>query len=709
MLRLLLGLLLCNLLVPGYAQETRFFVPKELKQAYQEGTRAKNGAPGPNYWQNTVDYDIEVHFDPATRVIDGSEAVTFYNNSPEDLSTLIVRIYYDVFREGNPRASAVNPEDIGQGVQIDKLTINGQELDVSNPQEVQRSGTNLYIRLSEPLPSGESLSMNVDWEQKVTLTNRRTGTYDSTSFFVAYWYPQVAVYDDVFGWDDMDYSLQTEFYNNLANFDVRISVPKSFSVWATGRLQNPDEVLPEEQASRYQSALQASDETVHIIRAEDLNAGYQNRDTIWHFTAQEVPDFAFATSDHYLWDAATQRVEDRTVLIESIFPIDQAGNFPDLTQTQRKIMRHFSVDAPGVPYPYESFSTFIGLFGGGMEFPMMANNAGPGLGVTIHEMFHMYLPMYVRINERRYAFMDEGWAAYFDNLVEQRYFEEDPGYIYDMYKGGVQGTMGGYEDLPLITSTQFMDEYNYGYASYPLPAFFHSILHHYLGDERFFEAFQEYMRRWAKKAPTPYDFMYTIEDVTGEDLAWLWKPWFFEYGYADVSIADYNNGKLTVQNDGTRPLPLEIEILYQDSTTERITETAGVWKTGNTYTTKLPRAKDILAFSVNKSLADATSRNNFYPPLEERYQNMDINVQGLAGSYTVMGFNLKCYIEEEDGILKLRLPAAGLETYLEPKSATEFVSLGGDAEATFNVNDSGIAEGMTLLAFGYNLPAQKDN
>lgn len=690
------------------AQEDRFFVPKEIKTAYEEGTRSMNGAPGPGYWQNLVDYDIDVIFDPATRLIDGAETVTYTNNSPDDLTSIVVRTYYDVFRKGNIRNSPVNPEDIGEGTQIDRLVINGEEYNIDNPRQVQRSGTNMLILLSEPLLSGESLTMDVEWEQYVPLTNRRTGTYDSTSFFVAYWYPQMAVYDDVFGWDNMNYTLQTEFYNNLANFDVSITAPEDFTIWATGLLQNPEDVLPAEQLKRYQQALTATDETVNIIRAEDINAGYENAGTTWQFTAEEVTDFAFATSDHYLWDAATQRVADRDVVIESVFPIDQAGDFPDLTQIQRKIMRHFSEDIPGVPYPYEAFTTFIGLFGGGMEFPMMANNAGPGLGVTIHEMFHTYFPMYVRINERRFAFMDEGWAAYVDNLVEKRFFEEEPGYIFDMYKGGVQGVIGSYSDLPLITSTQFMDDSNYGYASYPLPAFFYSILHHYLGDERFLQAYRTYIRRWAKKAPTPYDFIYTFEDVTNEDLSWLFKPWFFEFGYPDVAIASYKKGKLEVENTGTRPMPLQIEVTYQDGSTDVITETAGVWKEKSAYKTKIKDYKNMASFTVNKSLADLTTLNNFYPPLSNRYQEEGIAINEIVGSYTVMGFNLKVMMEEEEGVLKLVIPAASFESYLAPGAADEFDSLDGSAKVTVNRDDAGTVTGMTVEAFGYNLPAVKD-
>ena len=689
------------------AQDKRFFIPKEIHDAYANDTRSMDGKPGPEYWQNEVDYTIEVAFDPVTRQLTGSEKVTYYNNSPDNLNTLVIRVYNDVFRKANPRAQRVNPEDIGDGVTIRSIIVDGVDFNINNPREVQRSGTNVFVNLNEPLRSGESVTVDVDWSQLVTITNDRTGTYDSSSFFIAYFYPQMAVYDDVFGWDDMDYSLRTEFYNNLANFDVKITVPESFNIWATGLLQNASDVLPETQYQRYAKALGGAEETVKIITAEDLSGDYKNKSTTWHFSAQEVTDFAFATSDHYLWDAASQQVADRKVLIESIYPIDQAAEFVDHAQMQRKIMRHFSEDMPGVPYPYEAFSTFIGLFGGGMEFPMMANNDGPNLGLTIHEMFHTYFPMYVRVNERRFAFMDEGWAAYFDEMLENRFWEGDDDFILNSnYKLQIDGTIGSISDLPLITSSQFMDDSNYGYASYPLPAFFYSILHHYLGDDRFLAAFQEYVRRWAKKAPTPYDFIYTFEDVVGEDLSWLWKPWFFEYGSTDVDILRIEDDQLVVKNQGTRPVPLQVELTYQDGSVKMIEENASIWRDNDVYNVELADADRITNIIVNGGLSDMTTLSNYYPPISERYKDFDLP-EGIEGSYMVLGFNVELLVSMKNDVYQLIIPEASFETYLTPESNVRMVSLDGESVIYFDLNKAGEVTGATVEAFGYKLPAQK--
>jgi hypothetical protein len=248
---------------------------------------------------------------------------------------------------------------------------------------------------------------------------------------------------------------------------------------------------------------------------------------------------------------------------------------------------------------------------------------------------------------------------------------------------------------------------NYGYASYSLPAFFYSILHHYLGDERFLEAYQAYINRWAKKSPTPYDFIYTFEDVTGEDLSWLWSPWFFEYGYADVNIQGVDDGVVTVTNKGTRPVPLIFAMTYEDGTDATVEVKADVWKDQESYSMEIPRADELAELSVNGSIVDFTTLNNFYPPLSDRYKDYDLP-EGMAGTYTVSGFNIKCEIEMEDGLYKMMIPAAGYEAYLMPESNTKFVSVDGSSEASFDIADDGTVSGMTVQAFGYTLPATKD-
>ncbi|MEQ9007267.1 MAG: M1 family metallopeptidase, partial [Ekhidna sp.] len=457
----LITLILCVSLM---AQEKRFFMPKEMQKAYKNGTRSYDGMPGKNYWHNTVDYDIIASVDPETRSINGASIIKYQNNSPDDLSAIVVRLYNDVYKKGNTRLTTIDERDVNDGITLNMVQVRGDSIDLEG-SSVTRSGTNLFLRLDEPVKSGESIELAINWETVIPYTNRRTGVADSTSFFVAYWYPQIAVYDDVFGWDTQNYTFRTEFYNNLANFSVEFSAPESFTIWATGVLQNPGDVFNNDILDRYNTALTAT-EPLDIIGGDDLKDGFEHKSGTWKFKADEVPDFAFAMSDHYDWNAASQKVNGEDVLISSVYPTGNPQAFAAMTPNQQKTMKHFSEDIPGVPYPYPRFTTFIGLGGGGMEFPMMAYNGGPGLGVTVHEMFHMYFPMYVRVNERRFAWMDEGWADYVTSLVTNRFFQNDSSDLFTNYKGSVGGMQGQYEDLPLFSSSQFMDGTNYGYSAY---------------------------------------------------------------------------------------------------------------------------------------------------------------------------------------------------------------------------------------------------
>lgn len=701
----LTSILLLTLGFSLMAQEQRFFMPTEMRQAYEKGTRSYDGKPGAAYWHNTVNYGIQATIDPSTRAIEGSATITYTNNSPDDLGTIVIRLYNDLFKKGAIRASSVDARDIDDGVTISRVAVRGADKDLEG-NEVARSGTNMFVRLGdEPLKSGESIELIVDWKQYIPYTNRRTGVADSSSFFVAYWYPQVAVYDDVFGWDTQNYTIRTEFYNNLANFNVELTAPTSFTIWATGVLQNPEEVFNSDVLARYNKALTAT-EPMDIINGEDFKDGFNHQSGTWKFKADEVSDFAFAISDHYDWNAASQKVDGRDVLISSAYPTGNPQAFAAMTPNQQKTMKHFSEDIPGVPYPYPRFTTVIGLGGGGMEFPMMAYNGGPGLGVTVHEMYHTYFPMYVRINERRFAWMDEGWADYITDLVTSRFFNNDSTATFTKYKGSVGGMQGSYEDLPLITSSQFMDGSNYGYASYPLPSFVYSMLHNHLGDELFLKAYKEYITRWAKKSPLPYDFFYTFENVSGQDLSWLWKPWFFEYGYPGIKIDGFKKDKLSVSNVGTRPVPLKVDVTYTDGDDYTTSMSAKTLATNLTYEFTIPNYKNVKTIAVNASLPDSDDSDNFYPSLTERMKGVEVP-EYVSGTYTIANFNIKAYLEMDGALLKMRLPAAGMSTIVMPEG-DQWVSLDGQVVIELDNSGEKTAMKMQLKQFGVSVQGTKD-
>jgi hypothetical protein len=681
-----------------FSQQSSLFMPREIKQAYENGTRSYEGKPGAKYWQNLVDYRIEVEVDPASKKLSGSEVITFHNQSPNDLNQVVIRLYHDVFREANPRAMRVATEDVTEGVIISKMLIDGKEFDLEDRRSARRQGTNMTVNLPEPLKAAEKLEMEIDWEQYVPITTRRTGAYDSTSFFLAYWYPQVAVYDDVFGWDRLSYDFSTEFYNNLGNYDVKITTPTDFTVLSTGQLQNADQVLSQPILDRYQKAKQ-SEETVMIVGTDDLEAGLQHQSGTWHYKASEVSDFAFCLSDHFCWDGAKQQVEDRDVFVQAFYQAAIAERAQNVTANQRKMMQHFSEDMPGIPYPYPEFTTFIsGERGGGMEYPMMANNGGPGLGVTVHEMFHTYFPMYVRTNEKRFAWMDEGWADFTTSFVINNYFQENDDPVYAGF-GNVGTMQGTISDLPLITSTQFMDNTNYGYTAYPLPSFLYSVLYHHLGDEMFKKCLRTYITRWAKKSPTPYDFFYTFEDVSGQDLSWFWKPWFFDFGSVDVAVDTYKKGKLSVVNRGTRPVPISIKVQYQDGSTDYTSFSAGEWGEEGRFTTKLDRAKEIESLAVNRDLPDENILDNFHPPLQDLYAAAKVP-EGMLGVYQINEAPIALEISMKEGILYMQAAqGANFASYLLPQGES-YETLDSGMRISFEEED-GKYTGITLQVSGF--------
>lgn len=678
--------ILLFLIIPVIAQEDRFFVPREIQQAYEKGTRSYDGKPGENYWQNTVDYEISVEVVPETRELIGTESVRFHNNSPDELQILVIRLYHDVFKKGSGRGSSVKPEDINKGVQIEKLVIDGTPINVD--KEARRTSTNLIVNLPRALNPGSAANIEIDWKMVIPETTIRTGAYDSTSFFVSYWYPQISVYDDIFGWDMLEYDFLAEFYNNLGNFDVKIKAPESFTVLATGVLQNAPEVLSDEKLGLYNEA-HNSEKTVTILSADDISQNYKHKSGIWHYKAEEVTDFSFCLSDHAVWDAAIQKVGDRDVFISSYYNISVAEEASQLTRDQQKTMRHFSEDMPGIPYPYPEFTTCVMDFTApSMETPMMANNAAPFLGATIHEMFHTYFPMYVRTNERRFAWMDEGWADFNTKFLTKYFFQQDTGLMVEGDYSPLSRSIGTIKDIPLITSTQFLDISNYFYTSYVLPEFIYSMLYQDLGDELFKECYREYITTWAKKSPTPYDFFYTFERVSGRDLSWLWNPWFFGHGDVDLSIAAVSNGKLDIRNEGSRPVPVVIKVNYRDNTTWKKDFSAAVWKSENVMTIDIPDHKNMINLSVNAALPDTNILDNYYPSLQERYGDFEIADQYL-GSYKINEFPFTLLIDREDGLLRMSIEQVDVETYLLPKGNNAFEGLGGYYELELTEKEDG--------------------
>ncbi|MHB9039741.1 MAG: M1 family metallopeptidase [Melioribacteraceae bacterium] len=580
-------LLLCNSM---YAQKSSLNIPLNIQKAIDNGTRSLDGKPGPNYWQNKAEYKIKAELEPKTRKISGEESIVYFNNSHDSLKQIVIKILPDLYRKGNMRDFEISPNDITDGVHVSKIVVNREEIKTDGTDKaIRREGTNLFITPKFPIAPKSHIELKFGWSFILPKeSNVRTGTYDNSSFLVAYWYPQVAVYDDIDGWDVVSYTGQVESYNDFSNYEIELTVPKNFIVWGAGILENPDEVFSKEIFARYNEA-NNSDKVVKIIEEKDYKITADKEKLTYKFKAENVPDFVFATSDHYVWDGSSLIVDKesgRRTFISAAYK-KESKDFYTVAELARKAIESFSTSIPGVPFPYPKMTVFNGE--GGMEFPMMVNDSSePELQRTVHltshEISHTYFPFYMGINERKYAWMDEGWATMlpFDFQTSHA-----PGY--DPRTRNAQSFSefaGNEQDVPPMVLSYELRGPSYRTASYRRPGAAYEFLRQFLGDELFKKALHEYMNRWNGKHPIPYDFFFSFNSASGQNLDWYFNPWFFENKYPDLilsaKITD-NGVSISIANKGGLPVPVKLKFYYEDGTNEFVYEkNADEWKNGNT-------------------------------------------------------------------------------------------------------------------------------
>ena len=585
---LFVALLLCN---STYAQKSSLNIPLNIQRAIDKDTRTLEGKPGPNYWQNKAEYKIKAELEPKSRKLSGEETITYYNNSPDTLKQIVIKILMDIYRKGNSRDFEISPNVLTEGVQPKGIFVNSTEIKTDGSKNsLRREGTNLFISLEQPVLPKTKAEVKFNWNFFIPNESQiRMGAYDSTTFFIAYWFPQVAVYDDIDGWDVVSYTGQTETYNDFSNYDVEITVPKNFLIWSTGILLNPKEVLSTEVYEKYKKAY-SSDTVVKIVEEKDYQKGLVTADEeklVYKFKAENVMDFTFATSDHYLWDGSSlivDKISGRRTFIDAAYN-KSSKDFYTVAEVARKAIESFSTHIPGVPFPYPEMTVFNGV--GGMEFPMMVNDSSaPDLQGTVHltshEISHTYFPFYMGINERKYAWMDEGWATMlpFDFQTANA-----PGYDPRTRNAKSFSEFAGNEgDLqPMVLSYELRGA-SYRTASYRRPGAAYEFLRQMLGDDLFKKCLHEYMNRWNGKHPIPYDFFFTFNETAGQNLNWFFKPWFFETKYPDLSLTAIHTKEgvsLSVSNKGGLPLPVKIKFYYEDGTSEIVYDkNADWWRNG---------------------------------------------------------------------------------------------------------------------------------
>lgn len=611
---------------PPIKAQSSLYMPLDIKKAYTNGTRNFDGTPGKNYWQNSADYKINVQVFPKVKLLKGNETITYFNNSPDTLKELVFRLYQNIYQNGAPRDFGLSKKDLHDGVKIKSIRLNEVSFNPDTVKNVFVNATVMIVRLKKILQPKSSMEIGFEWELTLpSESNIRMGVYDSTTAMVAYWYPQVSVYDDVHGWDNDQYTGSQEFYNDFNNYDVTIELPNTFSVWATGVLQNAADVLSQKTLERYQKA-ESSEQVVNIISKEDLNTNNFNQSSPanrWSYSAKYVTDFAFSYSDHYLWDAVTAVVDSTTMrkTIISAAYNQKSEDFYEVADIAKKVIQSYSFSFPAIPFPYPRMTVFNGE--GGMEFPMMVNDGssrqrGGTVYLTAHEIGHTYFPFFMGTNERKYAFMDEGWATI---LPEDLLPIIEPSAT-DRGKNLAEGfaRISGKEDeLPLIIpSSDIRGNGTYRTSAYTRPGLGYKFLRDALGNETFLKGLHEYVNRWHGKHPIPYDFYFSFNSALNQDLSWYWKPWFFEFGFPDLSINSVfvkkKNVKIEISRIGSMPIPVELKMIYADGSTKIFRETTSIWKDGKTLKElNYPLEGELIKVVLGKDeIPDVDKSNNVF-------------------------------------------------------------------------------------------------
>ncbi len=591
----LISIIACN----AAAAQVILPMPLNFKKPYQQQTRSIDGRPGINYWQNTASYSIAVTYNPVSRLITGSEEIKYLNNSPDTLYKIVFKLYPNLYKKGSVRNMEVESADLNEGVQLENLVVNGSALSKKN---IKISGTNMIVEDVLVLPKEET-TFAVSFNYTLNKTSHiRTGEIEEGAAFIAYFFPRIAVYDDLDGWNKNKYLGLEEFYNDFCRFKVSVTVPKNYLVWATGDLQNCHEVLTGTYCERLANA-EKNDSSVFIIDEADLQKGGITKNALtntWKFSADNVTDFVFAISDHYVWNAAS-RVADkstgRRTRTDAVFNTKHKDYF-DVLHYANSTVQLMRDEFPRWPFPYNHITVFDGL--DQMEYPMMINDnptntKDEAITLTVHETFHTMFPFYMGINETKYAWMDEGWAT----LAEWLLAPLIDSTVKDTYGVDKTDSSSGAEgDVPIITLTNSVTGEASFLNAYPKPAFGYLFSKDLLGDSLFYKGLHFYMQQWNGKHPLPPDFFNCMNTGSGKNLNWFWKKWFYEDGFPDLGIKKVINKtaekQIVIALRGSKPVPVDVTVNFAGGSTKKFHRSIAVWENTNKATISFSSSKKII-------------------------------------------------------------------------------------------------------------------
>ncbi|WP_159799047.1 M1 family metallopeptidase [Flavobacterium sp. MK4S-17] len=602
---------------------------------YRRGNvyRSASGVPGPEYWQNRADYEIEAELDDKANTIKGRFTMTYYNNSPEKLDYIWMYLEQNRFTEDS-RGTLTTPimgnrysGDTDGGITITGLSAKSKGKPSS---KYLISDTRMQVFFNEPIKAkGGKATVSMNFEFKIPEEGMdRMGQYKTnkgTIYSLAQWYPRVAVFDDVTGWNTEPYLGAGEFYVEYGNFDYKITVPYNHIVVGSGELVNAKDVLTKELLNRWEKA-QESDKTVYLIAPEEvgntsLTRPVQNGKLTWHFKMKNTRDVAFASSTAFIWDAARINLPGgKKSMAQSVYPAESDGvkAWSRSTEYTKASIEHYSKMWFEYPYPN---AVNVASNVGGMEYPGVsfchADSKGAGLwDVTDHEFGHNWFPMIVGSNERRHAWMDEGFNT-FINYYSTLAFNNGE-YPTDIAKSRNRVMWFKWRGRESIsTYPDVAQGMNLAYTAYYKPATGLIMLREYiLGHERFDNAFRAYIKAWAYKHPQPTDFYNCMENVAGENLNWFWRGWFISNANIDLGISKVTDNSdstiITFTNKGEMPMPVVFKIIFEDDTQETRTLPVEVWQRQNEwdYLVKSPKKIKVIDIDPGRYTPDINGSDN---------------------------------------------------------------------------------------------------
>ncbi|WP_263409950.1 M1 family metallopeptidase [Terriglobus tenax] len=616
------------------------------------GFRGADGAPTPTYWQNSADYEMHASIDTASKVLTNVETITYTNNSAGSLNSLWLQVEQNTYRaDARSRpfsgGSRQRPENINtEGTVFESMELLSTAKGAKPVKaEYVISDTRARINLPAPLAHGATIKILIkyhytmpgQWGGRTSVESVKDGPiYD-----VAQWYPRMCVYDDLHGWDTQPF-LGNEFYTEFGNYDMYITVPANYLVAGSGLLVNEADVLTKTQQDRLKQA-RASDKTVFIRTLDEVHdpasRPKQDGTLTWHYHMDRTRDAVFSASPSFLWDAAKMNLPGgKNALSMSFYPAEAVGDegWGRTTEYTKDTVENFSRD--WYPYPWPVMTNVAG-FSSGMEYPAMVfdgiRSKGKGLFVvTAHEVGHTWFPMIVQSNERRDAWMDEGFNTFID-IYESEQFNKG---IWGPKRDGEYAPGGGYpadeiakviadpEAPPMLSRADAIREkYRHPITYFKSAEGLYLLREEILGHEIFDRAFRKYIADWAFKHPTPSDFFRAMESEGGEDLSYFWRGWYENNWTMDMAAKDvkYNDpsdpskgAKVTIEQNGQLVLPAWVQVKYEDGTDLKIKLPAETWMQKATYAMPLPTTKKIAEVTIDPEhrIPDGNRANNTAKP-----------------------------------------------------------------------------------------------